>query len=839
MADLVGKTLGKYRVIERLGRGGMAEVYKAYHAGLDRYVAVKVMHSHLAEEEDFLGRFEREATVVAKLRHSNIVQVFDFDHEGELYYMVMEFIEGPSLKAELKERSRTNRTFTLEDTVRILSALCSAIDYAHSRGMVHRDIKPANIMFTSEGQVVLADFGIAKIVGATRYTATGALSGTPAYMSPEQGQGQRGDERSDIYSLGVILYEMTTGRVPFNADTPYAVIMKHINDPLPMPRSVNPNVPSEVERVILKAMSKNPEDRYQTAEEMAAALRQAIGVSDKSTLAGAPVATISLPPRPAGAAPVTGAPPESLAAPRAARSPAAPAAERRPAAGLPLLPIIIGAGVVLLLVAAALVGGGFIIQKGWTERQTTQTAIAAALTPPNTPIPTPTSQPSLEVIAGAEVHNGPGAEYPVLGMLKAGDTALVTGQSPDSAWWQIIFPPNTGGLGWVAAVNVQANQQAGDVPIVAGPLLTPTNTPLPPTDTPLPPTNTPEPTTTSPPAATGTPIVIVVTSAAPPTATPPAAITGLPATVPSIAPPTVQAPTLTGKLAYALGNTKGDHDVYIVKLDGSLIGKIEHARQPNFNSEGKAILVNGDVFGGRDNVWMYDGTGGGGNAASAAPEDAFPYFSPYGEAFVYQNDKIVQDPVGARLFVQYGFKPPDDIGKVAYEQVLKGPGGIGKIVHSGPMYPVWSGDFIAFQGCDTWNPRGGGANCGMWRVVSWANVDGSTPERITDATSDFPQDVHGSTIAFCSKRAGNWDVYVIDVTGGTPFNLTNDPAEDCWPAFSPSGSSIAFLSNRGGSWGIWLTDLNGSPARQLFNPVVDQYASVSADWLEERMSWAP
>jgi hypothetical protein len=249
--------------------------------------------------------------------------------------------------------------------------------------------------------------------------------------------------------------------------------------------------------------------------------------------------------------------------------------------------------------------------------------------------------------------------------------------------------------------------------------------------------------------------------------------------------------------------------------------------------------VNGDSLGGRNNIWLYDSNGGGGNAASAAPEDSFAYFSPGGDAFVYQNDKIVQDPVGARMFVQYGFKPVEDIGKVAYEQVVKGPGGVGKIVHSGNMAPVWSGDFLVFQGCDTWDPRGGGSNCGMWRIVAWASQGGSTPERVTTGTDNIPQSVHGSTVAFCSHSTGNWDVYVINVNGGTPFNLTNDPADDCWAAFSPAGSSIAFLSNRGGSWGIWLTDLNASPARKLFNAVVDQYASVNPDWLDDRMSWAP
>jgi len=292
MAVLPGKSVGKYRIIERLGRGGMAEVYKAYHPGLDRHVAIKVMHPFLVEEKDFVGRFEREARAVAKLRHPNIVQIIDFDHEDDLFYMVMEFIDGPTLKAELRERSLMGQPFAPKEAARILAAIGNAVDYAHRWGMVHRDLKPANIMFTAEGQPILTDFGVARIVGAKRFTVTGAVSGTPAYMSPEQGQGERGDERSDIYSLGVILYEMVTGRVPYDADTPLAIIMKHINDPLPLPRQVHPQLPESVERVILKALSKNPDDRYQTAGEMALALQQAV------VAPAVPIVSVEAPARP-------------------------------------------------------------------------------------------------------------------------------------------------------------------------------------------------------------------------------------------------------------------------------------------------------------------------------------------------------------------------------------------------------------------------------------------------------------------------------------------------------------------------------------------------------------
>jgi serine/threonine protein kinase len=281
--SLQGQTLGKYRILEPLGRGGMAQVYKAYHPTLDRYAAIKVLRSDLVEEEEFLSRFRREARSVASLRHPNIVQVFDFDVQDDLYYMVMELLEGDTLKAHLNSfRTRPPRPgsgqaqrLPAEDMVRILQDVLAGLGYAHSEGIIHRDLKPANIMLTARGQAVLTDFGIAQIVGGTHYTVSGALMGTLNYMAPEQGLEGKCDARSDIYSLGIAFYEMLTGRVPFDADTPLAILMKHVNDPLPLPRTVDPSIPELFERVVLKALAKQPADRFQSAEEMSAALEKA------------------------------------------------------------------------------------------------------------------------------------------------------------------------------------------------------------------------------------------------------------------------------------------------------------------------------------------------------------------------------------------------------------------------------------------------------------------------------------------------------------------------------------------------------------------------------------
>ena len=271
---LEGQVIGKYRVLEALGRGGMAQVYRAYHPQLDRYVAIKVLRSDLVEEKEFLARFQREARAIASLRHHNIVQVFDFDVQDDIYYMVMELLEGDTLRARLNKYRVDGKRMPLPEVLGIMKDVLHGLGYAHSQNIIHRDIKPANIMLTSRGEAVVTDFGIAQIVGSTTYTVSGALMGTLSYMAPEQGLQGHCDQRSDLYSLGIVFYEMLTGYTPFDADTPLAILMKHLNDPLPLPRQIDPALPSALEHIVLKVLSKNPEDRYQNTEEMAAALQQ-------------------------------------------------------------------------------------------------------------------------------------------------------------------------------------------------------------------------------------------------------------------------------------------------------------------------------------------------------------------------------------------------------------------------------------------------------------------------------------------------------------------------------------------------------------------------------------
>ncbi len=267
--------IGKYELITRLGRGGMGEVYKAFHPQLQRYVAIKVLLTHSETDPEFIARFQNEAMAVARLRHPNIVQVFDFDIEGDKPYMVMEFVEGETLAQRMTRYHRSGHVVPVDEVVRLFQQLCAAVDYAHKQGMLHRDIKPANVIINRQGDAVLTDFGLAKISGVSGLTASGLVIGTPHYMSPEQGQGQAMDTRSDVYSLSVMLYEMLAGKLPFDADTPVGIIMQHIMTPPPPIEEANPAVSSALAQVALVGMAKKPEERFRSAGAMGAAISAA------------------------------------------------------------------------------------------------------------------------------------------------------------------------------------------------------------------------------------------------------------------------------------------------------------------------------------------------------------------------------------------------------------------------------------------------------------------------------------------------------------------------------------------------------------------------------------
>ncbi|MCP4541493.1 MAG: serine/threonine protein kinase [Chloroflexi bacterium] len=272
--DLTGKQLGEYKIIEHIGRGATADVYKAFQPSLNRHVGIKVLSPFVSDKEAFRKRFTREAKAVAQLDHPNILPVYGFDQQDNQVYLVMRYVDTGSLADTLADMQ--GEPMSLDRTLKIMEQVGSALSHAHNRGIIHRDVKPGNILLGSDNWVLLTDFGLVKILEeSTAITQSGVGVGTPNYMAPEQVRGDPVDARADIYALGAMLYQILTGTVPFEGESGIAVALKHINEEPTPPRVVNPDLSPAVEQVILKALIKDRELRYQSTEEFVTAFREA------------------------------------------------------------------------------------------------------------------------------------------------------------------------------------------------------------------------------------------------------------------------------------------------------------------------------------------------------------------------------------------------------------------------------------------------------------------------------------------------------------------------------------------------------------------------------------
>ncbi len=437
--ELIGKQLDEYRLEDLLGQGGMARVYRAIDVRLERQVAIKVIDAPFRTDSDYMMRFEREAKAVAQLEHPHIVSLYRYGEIEGLLYMAMQYIEGSTLNALLASYRQEGNLMPVAEVHRVTQQVCQALDYAHSKGVIHRDIKPANIMLDKQGNAYLADFGLALI---TDIGTRGEIFGTPHYMAPEQAMSSAGvTPQSDLYAMGVILYEMLTGEVPFDAANAMDMALLHMSEPPPPPREINPELSPELEHVILKALEKEPANRYQSGSDLVKATDQALKAGSQVALplpspemsipyrVAAGLTERPLPPPPAGTPPLAATTPvEPSPALSSAQAEAAPTKKRTLIFAGVGLGLLAAGALLLLLILVAL----FFFMRGRNDDQ------AAQASPPATVAveATPTGQTETEtnVPATAELPAAAAAvEATPTGQTETEANALVTAEPPAAA----------------------------------------------------------------------------------------------------------------------------------------------------------------------------------------------------------------------------------------------------------------------------------------------------------------------------------------------------------------------------------------------------------------------
>jgi serine/threonine protein kinase len=545
MKDLIGITLGQYEIKEKIGQGGMAQVYKAYQPGLNRLVAIKILPPTLAEEAGFTERFQREAQAIARLQHPHILQVYDYGIQDNYNYLVMRYVENSvTLDKLIREGAPLNKL------IDYIMQVADALNYAHEHDIIHRDVKPSNILIDGKW-ALLSDFGLVKMKeSATQLTGTGVGMGTPAYMSPEQASGAKVvDHRTDIYALGVILHRILTGAIPHDAPTPLAILVKRSSESIPLPRQIKPDIPESLEHVVLRSLAREPEARYSTATDFAEALQKAKTDPNYREEAVSTIYNIN-------EATVAHSGPLPLPSTKTPTSPPRKNFGLWLGAAVAGVVILIGASIFFLVTITRGNTGLAEQPPVQTPVGPTATSVAAAantplsptdtpapptntpILPTDTPVPTPLPPgvPSVIAKTDMEVRTGPGEEYELMGYLPEGAKAEIAGRDKERKWWQIKTTLAATGVGWVKAdLELAEASETDNLPIaLAPPTPTPTATPTPAPDTPTPTLvpDTPTPTTTSP---VDTPTAIATntpTRAAPqPTPEAPTAPTATPAPV--------------------------------------------------------------------------------------------------------------------------------------------------------------------------------------------------------------------------------------------------------------------------------------------------------------------
>ena len=684
MSNLIGQRLGQYEIVSLLGKGGMATVYRARQESIGRDVAFKVIKPDLAEAQVFADRFKREARTVASFSHPHILKVFDYGEYQDTVYLVMELMTGGSLSGLIAAQG----ALSIETTAQLLEQISQALDYAHRRGVVHRDLKPQNVLLDDDQNAFLTDFGIAKVLNSATgaLTQSGVAMGTPAYMPPEQWRGEAVDARADIYALGVMLFEMLTGRVPFQGDTPFSMMYKHLNEPPPALGTIRSDISTRIDDVIIKALAKNPEDRYESAAALAAAFNQALQGESAE-----PSGTLVLPNAPSGPTPALGSgrtPAKKTPTAPIIKTPTGGTAITAPARS-PLI-FVVAAIVVILIVAglgALLVSNNntansnatgtaqALVVAQTTSQGATQVALAATA---SAPIPTLTAttaltNTNLPTLIPPTTIAPPAAQSPGPTTNTAGTTSVPTVNLPTT-----IAPPATQSS---EPTNVGANPQSAKTEtststarpsatnkIAVSPTQTPSHTPTSvpsvtnkPTQTPshtatnaptatltptTKPTETASHTPTNPPTATATPTntasaTATATHTATPTITPSnTATTTLTNTVAPTSTPTTAAVT-QGSLLVFLGKNNGQQEIFTVQGDGTHLTALTNTTNllypPPYSwspdRQQIAFVVRTNTG---ESVWVMNADGT--NPTRFTPgEGSYPVWSPDGKTIAYMG----------------------------------------------------------------------------------------------------------------------------------------------------------------------------------------------------------
>ena len=736
---LIGRSFGGFRVTRLIARGGMGVVFEGVQESLDRPVAIKFLYPHLSDDERFRDRFEREARAAARLSHPNIVRILDFGVDGGLYYMIQDLIVGESLRERLTELHSGGGTLRTDAVMRIIEPVGRALSYAHEHGFVHRDVKPGNILLSTGGQAFLTDFGVVKIAGADTLTAAGMIIGTPEYMAPEQSAGVSDiGPAADQYSLAVVAYEMLVGRVPFQAPTPAAVMRMHLTDPPPPPRTVVPWFPEEVEKVLGRALTKEPFDRFPSVHDFVENLKDAIDRAQQA--AGG---TISRPPAEVAAAAVGAAmavespvvhdapagsiTPDGLAGgepPSNGNGKVATASATAPRSGGKRSNVIVMAGIAGIITIVLALGAFFLFRDHGTSARantpvvggaggTSTAVVAGAASPTSTPTPLATS-------TGASVAT---AATPTVQTTPVATPQPAVATPPPDAILAILFSSHRGGVhdSEVYIMNTDGSherQLTSSRGHSWGPRISPDGTGF---------------------------------------------------FFSSVAPGEHTIHDAAGGADVGSGN----HDVYVGSLQGDTVDTVQAVNINNITAgytswdngwswspDGKWIAFTSDRAG---NWEIYKMSTDGKTVVQLTDnpaQDGWPWWTPDGQHILFSSDRDGQTEIYIMNADGSNVKQLTNIPGRANLYPSVSPDGT-KVLFSSQISSVNEGDIYIM------------------------NIDGSNPRRLTNNValnnipSFCPDNQH---IVFESDQNGNSDIFVMNSDGSNLTQLTTDPGEDTTPS---------------------------------------------------------